>query len=118
MPGPRARWKSARATARASWRAWRIASRNRSMASTCFYCGVAFATAGPDHRTVDHRVPRSRGGSDAVGNLVFACYRCNQRKRDRPEGDFLASEWLAQRRADVSVPSPSWGDSVVGEDED
>lgn len=116
MPGPRARWKAASATARARWRAWRVASRNRARAATCFYCGVRFAAAGPDHRTVDHRVPRSRGGSNALGNLVFACYRCNQRKRDRPEGEFLASDWLTQRRADVAGPA---GDgSVVGEDQD
>ena len=50
-------------------------------------------------RTVDHRVPRSQGGGDALSNLVFACYACNQRKRDRPEGDFLASDWLARRRS-------------------
>ena len=75
---------------------------NRSAASSCFYCGVAFTESGPDHRTVDHRVPRSRGGTDALRNLVFACYSCNQRKRDRFEDDFLASEWLVARRAAVA----------------
>lgn len=87
---------------RARWRAWRVAARNRANASACFYCGVRFEQAGPDHRTVDHRVPRSRGGSDGLTNLVFACYSCNQRKRDRPEDDFVASDWLTHRRADVA----------------
>lgn len=67
----------------------------------CFYCGVRFTADGPDHRTVDHRVPTSRGGSHALANLVFACYACNQRKRDRHEDEFLGSEWLARRRAEV-----------------
>jgi 5-methylcytosine-specific restriction endonuclease McrA len=95
--------KAVRATIRARWRAWRVASQNRAIARECFYCGVGFAPAGPDHRTVDHRVPRSRGGTDALRNLVFACYACNQRKRDRPEDEFLDSEWLVRRRADVEA---------------
>lgn len=99
----RTSWKAVRAAARARWRAWRVASRNRASAATCFYCGVRFAAEGPDHRTVDHRVPRSRGGTHALRNLVFACFACNQRKRDRPEGDFVASEWLARRRAEVAT---------------
>ena len=97
------RWKATRAAALARWRAWRVASANRAAAATCFYCGVRFSggSTGPDHRTVDHRVPTSRGGSHALRNLVFACYACNQRKRDRDEADFVASQWLADRRAEV-----------------
>ena len=98
-----ARWKAARAAAGARWRAWRIAAANRAAASTCFYCGVRFTVVGPDHRTVDHRVPRSRGGPDALWNLVFACFSCNQRKRNREEGVFLGSEWLVRRRAEVAA---------------
>jgi 5-methylcytosine-specific restriction endonuclease McrA len=88
-----------------------VASQNRAVARECFYCGVRFAPAGPDHRTVDHRVPRSQGGTDSLRNLVFACYACNQRKRDRTEDDFSDSEWLSVRRADVEAralsPSPA-----------
>ena len=93
------RWKALRATVRAWWRARRLAAANRAGASSCFYCGVAFTESGPEHRTVDHRLPKSRGGTDALRNMVFACYACNQRKRDRLEEDFLASEWLATRRS-------------------
>lgn len=32
--------------------------------------------------TVDHIVPRSRGGSDGMPNLQTFCYRCNQQKAD------------------------------------
>lgn len=95
--------KGVRATVRARWRAWRVASHNRAMARECFYCGVGFAPEGPDHRTVDHRIPRSRGGTDSLRNLVFACYACNQRKRDQDEGAFLGSEWLQRRRDDVEA---------------
>lgn len=82
---------------------------NRAAASTCFYCGVAFADAGPEHRTVDHRVPRGRGGPDRLRNLVFACYACNQRKRDRLEEEFLASAWLAMRREELTRLRPESG---------
>ena len=98
-----ARAKAVRATVRARWRAWRIAASNRSAASTCFYCGASFEEIGPRHRTVDHRIPKSRGGSDALRNLVFACFSCNQRKRDRSEDEFLASAWLAERRTQESA---------------
>ena len=42
----------------------------------CQYCG---------HRaeSIDHVVPRSRGGSHTWENVVAACRRCNAGKRDR-----------------------------------
>jgi len=42
----------------------------------CAYC------AGPA-TTVDHVLPRSRGGRDAWENLVACCVRCNGTKGDR-----------------------------------
>lgn len=42
----------------------------------CAYCG------GPAE-TVDHIVPRSRGGALTWDNAVAACLRCNHRKADR-----------------------------------
>ena len=46
-------------------------------AYTCQYCG---ATPGRAELTVDHIVPRSRGGRHHWLNLVTACKRCNQVK--------------------------------------
>jgi 5-methylcytosine-specific restriction endonuclease McrA len=45
----------------------------------CGYC----ATRGGSTMTVDHVVPRSRGGRSAWENLVACCAGCNARKRDR-----------------------------------
>ncbi|HAM02915.1 MAG TPA: HNH endonuclease, partial [Acidimicrobiaceae bacterium] len=42
----------------------------------CQYCG---STA----ESIDHVVPRSRGGLHAWDNVVAACRRCNTRKEDR-----------------------------------
>ena len=46
-------------------------------ACTCQYCGDR---PGAQFLTVDHVVPRSRGGGHGWTNLVTACKRCNQRK--------------------------------------
>lgn len=78
------------------------ARRNRAEGTHCFYCGVAFEPSGPQERTVDHRLPRARQGSNRLRNLVFACRTCNERKTARPEAGFVTSEWLAARRRDVS----------------
>lgn len=45
---------------------------------TCQYCGYI----GPD-LTLDHVVPRSRGGGETWENLVAACVRCNVHKGNR-----------------------------------
>ena len=40
------------------------------------YCGKAAST-------IDHILPRSRGGADSWENLVACCLRCNNVKGDR-----------------------------------
>ncbi len=74
----------------------------------CAYC------LGPAD-TVDHVLPRSRGGAHEWTNVVAACARCNHRKADQ-----LLSElgWQLRvtprvpRRADVvfagASPHPTW----------
>ena len=37
----------------------------------------------PDEGSLDHVVPRSRGGRDAWENLVWSCKRVNARKGNR-----------------------------------
>jgi len=44
----------------------------------CQYCGSR-----ANHLTLDHVLPRSRGGITAWTNVVTCCIRCNARKRDR-----------------------------------
>ena len=53
----------------------------------CAFCGIVGGTL-----TIDHLIPRKRGGSDDGSNLVRACSPCNSSKRDR---DFLV--WTASR---------------------
>ena len=46
----------------------------------CQYCG---AQPGKAHLTVDHVVPRSKGGKTCWENVTTACGPCNRRKRNR-----------------------------------
>jgi 5-methylcytosine-specific restriction endonuclease McrA len=54
-----------------------IFSRDRN---ACQYCGVVFPST---RLTLDHVLPRSRGGRDTWENLVTCCHSCNHRKADR-----------------------------------
>ena len=43
----------------------------------CQYCGST------KHLTLDHVIPRSKGGTHTWDNVVTACQRCNSNKSDR-----------------------------------
>jgi|TARA_Y100000996_G_scaffold370542_1_gene318221 5-methylcytosine-specific restriction endonuclease McrA len=45
--------------------------------SICQYCGNKFLI---ESLTVDHLIPKSRGGANTWTNLVAACKKCNQKK--------------------------------------
>ncbi|MFY9558278.1 MAG: HNH endonuclease [Blastocatellia bacterium] len=62
---------------RSSTKRSRILARDRFR---CQYCGMK---GGLFDLTVDHILPRSRGGRTAAENLCAACFACNQRKGDR-----------------------------------
>ena len=49
-------------------------------AYTCQYCGGHFPR---EELTMDHVVPKSRGGKAEWTNVVTACRKCNQRKGNR-----------------------------------
>jgi 5-methylcytosine-specific restriction endonuclease McrA len=46
----------------------------------CQYCGIQ---PGREHLTIDHVVPRSRGGRTEWENVVAACGPCNRRKGNK-----------------------------------
>ena len=61
----------------------------------CQYCGDT------SRLTVDHVIPRSRGGSSGWDNMITACAPCNLRKGDR-----LLHEIGWQLRKPPGVPPP------------
>lgn len=76
----------------------------------CAYC------AGPA-TTIDHVLPRSRGGTDSWENLVACCLRCNNAKGDRTPAEMgwsmrvrpkapHGTMWLVRG---VERAEPDWG---------
>ena len=55
---------------------------------------------------IDHVVPRSKGGSDRVNNLVLACHRCNQNKGNRSLHEFLKIKPAVLKRVQDSLGKP------------
>lgn len=64
------RWRHSRGP---GWSRAGVLARDRRR---CGYCGRAAST-------IDHVLPRSRGGANTWTNTVAACGGCNQRKGDR-----------------------------------
>jgi 5-methylcytosine-specific restriction endonuclease McrA len=46
----------------------------------CQYCGVHVS---PDSYTLDHIIPKTRGGTTNWNNIVTCCSPCNQKKGDK-----------------------------------
>jgi 5-methylcytosine-specific restriction endonuclease McrA len=64
----------------------------------CMYCGTAGG-----RMTVDHIVPRLRGGEDTWENLVCACHHCNNLKGNRtPEEARMALLGRARRPTHIT----------------
>lgn len=84
----------------------------------CQYCGKTFSC---HTLTVDHIIPKSKGGKSSWENLVAACRRCNAYKGDRtPEEAGLIL--LAKRLTPLSYQSvlstkaktkPEWSKYVI-----
>lgn len=80
-------------------------------AGRCVYCGVAATT-------IDHVVPRSRGGRHVWDNVVAACGRCNHVKADRTLIELgwrlrrppAAPSGIAWRVLGHRTPDPRWLD--------
>ena len=63
----------------------------------CQYCG-----SGRGNLTVDHVIPRSKGGTSAWDNIVTCCAPCNRRKGDR-----LPKQVGMHPRRSPRAPSPT-----------
>jgi 5-methylcytosine-specific restriction endonuclease McrA len=56
---------------------------------SCIYCGVRAGESRGNNVitkadfTIDHIIPKSRGGRNSWGNTACACPKCNQRKGNR-----------------------------------
>ncbi len=82
---------------------------------TCIYCGGQTGTVvkgkvlSKHDFTVDHILPRSRGGKDTWTNTACACYNCNHRK-----GDKLPNEIGMKLRWEPKIPRTSYLVIAIG----
>lgn len=87
---------------------------------TCQYCGVR------GHKlTIDHVIPRSRGGLHAWDNVVTACQTCNHRKggksvaearmalRMEPHEPRAGQYYTIERRIDAAIDD-AWSKFLPG----
>ncbi|MEQ1566840.1 MAG: HNH endonuclease [Myxococcota bacterium] len=83
---------------------------------TCAYCG---ATDLARELTIDHVLPRSRGGCTTWENVVTACAPCNRRKGNRTPAEALMRLGVTPRAPsalqlgrkgmiEVGDPPPEW----------
>src|ERR687889_1948320 len=86
----------------------------------CVWCSRA---AWPRDRTVEHLLPRSRGGRDGARNMLPACRACNRARKSQPavayarrraaDGAAVMADLLAcgieRLAADGTVPERRYG---------
>lgn len=90
------------------WRPTRLAIYRRD-GFACVWCGSR------ERLTLDHAIPRSRGGNGSPSNLLTACKRCNDSRQDRPlrafavalGGDFRATLNRVNAARKRRLPRPS-----------
>ena len=80
----------------------------------CQYCGETFDS---DELTLDHVIPKTKGGKTTWENSVTACKPCNYKKGPRdwkpmrepfkPELFHLITKW---KQTPIQVQHPSWYD--------
>lgn len=87
---------------------------------TCQYCNRQMSDL-----TIDHVIPRSRGGQHVWDNVVSACRQCNHRKggksiaearmalRQQPHEPRAGSYYTIERRLDTSLQT-SWHKFLPG----
>jgi 5-methylcytosine-specific restriction endonuclease McrA len=80
--------------------------------STCQYCGALAEDGEPDHV-----LPLSRGGTDSINNLVWACKSCNRSKKDKTPDEWDGHNIPIRATNDVVVDPPSISHRQITDDE-
>lgn len=79
----------------------RAVSRKSILLRDRFTCQYCHSTLEPRKLTLDHVIPRSRGGGSTWENLVSSCYGCNNSKANRTPAE--AGMVLARKPAQIGI---------------
>ena len=78
----------------------------RRDAMKCQYCGCKISTKATYEGTIDHIIPKSKGGLTTWENCVLACIVCNSQKADRTPEDAIKPKKQLPDRPVWRGPSP------------
>lgn len=68
--------------------------KRKLLKNKCKYCKST------DELTIDHKIPLSKGGSNAPGNIQTLCRLCNQTKSDMTNGQVkVLFKWFLKIQA-------------------
>ena len=88
---------------------WKIKQRRlKKEGPHCTYCDRIVTE---DQIQIDHIIPRNRGGSGKVTNLVLACRKCNALKSDHSLKRFMRKANLEAARI---YKEKAWVDGILG----
>ncbi len=101
----------------------------------CWYCGIELVhwdhstkTIAPNTFCVDHVIPKIRGGTSEIDDLLPACWSCNGSKKDATVEEYREAlgykatgapkfneeqrDWLEQNGVEIPSPLPIafWGE--------
>lgn len=66
--------------------------------ASCVWCGRA---AWPRDLTVEHLLPKTRGGRGVPENVTVACRRCNRQRGAKPVAAYVRDRLAAAERSDI-----------------
>lgn len=73
----------------------------------CYYCGKVL---GKKNKSIDHLIPRCKGGTDSKNNLVDACKKCNEDKNGLLLDEYRAV--VAYRKGLIKLSLKFYGEST------
>jgi len=87
--------------------------------STCQYCGIK---VGKSASTIDHVIPRSRGGKTDYSNCVTCCKTCNNMKGNKTPAEAKMKlinmprkpTFFTLYRHYLDNPPKEWSDYIIG----
>lgn len=64
----------------------------------CYYCNTLLTSS---NKTIDHKIPLVRGGSNTAENKVPCCKSCNKQKSDYTPEEFMFYKQVRKQYAKV-----------------